>query len=157
MLKRKLCIISLLFVCYLSAYGQQVTGAEAAKAAVTIMHIADCSSAATLMSDYSVNGVFEDLPADTLSSPKSLLQSASFADDATLKVYPNPTNDLLHIELAGGAGIASAALYDLQGRTVRTRFIAPASSQTATVDMRNVPAGVYMLRVRDAEGKVVKR
>ncbi len=118
MLKRKLCIISLLFVCYLSAYGQQVTGAEAAKAAVTIMHIADCSSAATLMSDYSVNGVFEDLPADTLSSPKSLLQSASFADDATLKVYPNPTNDLLHIELVGGACIASAALFDLQGRTV---------------------------------------
>ena len=81
----------------------------------------------------------------------------------TLTVYPNPTDDLLHIELAGGAGIiASAALYDLQGRTVRTRFIAPASSQTATVDMRNVPAGVYMLRVTDGEGKeygrkVVKR
>ena len=49
-----------------------------------------------------------------------------------------------------------------KGRTVRTRFIAPASSQTAMVDVRNVPAGVYMLRVTDGEGKeygrkVVKR
>ena len=80
----------------------------------------------------------------------------------SLTVYPNPTNDLLHIELAGGAGIANATLYDLQGRTVRTRFIAPANSQTATVDVRGVPAGVYMLRVTDGEGKeyegkVVKR
>ncbi|MBR3559282.1 MAG: T9SS type A sorting domain-containing protein [Bacteroidales bacterium] len=53
-------------------------------------------------------------------------------------------------------------LGDGQGRTVRTRFIAPASSQTAMVDVRNVPAGVYMLRVTDGEGKeygrkVVKR
>ncbi len=49
-----------------------------------------------------------------------------------------------------------------KGRTVRTRFIAPASSQTATVDVRGIPAGVYMLRVRDAEGneyhqKIIKK
>ena len=49
-----------------------------------------------------------------------------------------------------------------KGRAVQTRFIAPASSQTATVDMRNVPAGVYMLRVTDAEGneyhqKIIKK
>ena len=98
--------------------------------------------------------------------PQTNAHSAGSAEPQTnahtLTVYPNPTNDLLHIELAGGAGIASAALFDLQGRTVRTRFIASANSQTAKVDMRNVPAGVYMLRVRDAEGKeygrkVVKR
>ena len=88
--------------------------------------------------------------------------AADMFDNAALTVYPNPADDLLHIELAGGAGIASATLYDLQGRTVRTRFIASANSQTATVDMRNVPAGVYMLRVTDGdgkeyEGKVVKK
>ncbi len=88
--------------------------------------------------------------------------TTDITEDNALTVYPNPTNDLLHIELAGGAGIASAALFDLQGRAVRTRFIASASSQTATVDVRGVPAGVYMLRVTDGEGKeygrkVVKR
>ena len=40
-----------------------------------------------------------------------------------------------------------------KGRAVRTRFIASANSQTATVDVRNVPAGVYLLRVTDREGK----
>ncbi len=67
------------------------------------------------------------------------------ADDAALTVYPNPIDNLLHIELSGGAGVAGAALFDLQGRTVRTRFIASANSQTATVDVRGVPAGVYIL------------
>ena len=75
--------------------------------------------------------------------------AADMFDNAALTVYPNPADDLLHIELAGDAGIASAALFDLQGRAVRTRFIASANSQTATVDMRNVPAGVYILRVND--------
>ena len=79
--------------------------------------------------------------------------AADMFDNAALTVYPNPTDNLLHIELVGGACIANATLYDLQGRTVRTRFIAPASSQTATVDLRGVPAGVYMLRVTDADGK----
>ena len=67
------------------------------------------------------------------------------ADDAALTVYPNPIDNFLHIELAGGAGIANVALYDLQGRAVRTRLIASANSQIATVDVRGVPAGVYIL------------
>ena len=74
-------------------------------------------------------------------------------DDAALTVYPNPTDDLLYIELSG-AGIATVALYDLQGRMVTgTHTGAPQQGGTATVNLRNVPAGVYVLRVTDAEGK----
>ena len=81
-----------------------------------------------------------------------------------MTVYPNPTDDLLYIELSG-AGIAIVALYDLQGRTIYSQN--PSNSPTdypptATVNMQNVPAGVYILRVTDANGKeyrqkVVKR
>ena len=74
-------------------------------------------------------------------------------DDAALTVYPNPTDDLLYIELSG-AGIASVALYDLQGRMVTgTHTGAPQQGGTATMSMRNVPAGFYVLRVTDANGK----
>jgi hypothetical protein len=69
-----------------------------------------------------------------------------------LRVYPNPTDDLLFVELSGGAGIANMALYDLQGRVVGTQFIA-----SATVNMRDIPAGVYVLRVMDADGKEYHR
>jgi hypothetical protein len=81
--------------------------------------------------------------------------------DTPLRVWPNPTDDLLFVELCG-AEIASVALYDLQGRAVETRHGTSLQGGTATVNMRNVPAGVYVLRVTDAEGrehqsKVVRR
>ncbi len=70
-------------------------------------------------------------------------------NDATLSVYPNPTDDLLFIELAGGAGIANIALYDLQGRKINS----PNSFTSPILDMKSVPAGVYILRVTDTDGK----
>ena len=82
----------------------------------------------------------------------------SAVDEAALTVYPNPAGDLLHIELTNGVGIASVALYDLQGRVVTgTHAGAPQPGTTTTVNLRNVPAGVYLLRVRDAEGKEYMR
>ena len=99
--------------------------------------------------------------------PQTNAHSARSAEPQTnthsLTVYPNPTNDLLHIELAGGAGIASAALFDLQGRMVAGAHAgALQRGGAATINMRHVPAGVYMLRLTDGEGKeygrkVVKR
>ena len=74
-----------------------------------------------------------------------------------IRVYPNPAGDLLHIELSCGGGIASVALYDLQGRVVETRHGTSLQGGTATVNLRSVPAGVYLLRVRDAEGKEYMR
>ena len=70
-----------------------------------------------------------------------------------ISVYPNPADDVLFIELRGGAGIANVGLYDLQGRAVGTRFIASATGASATVNMLDIPAGVYVLRVTDADGK----
>jgi len=73
--------------------------------------------------------------------------------DAALSVYPNPTDDVLFIELHGGAGIANVALYDLQGRVVETCHGASLRGGTATITVKSIPAGVYVLRVTDADGK----
>ena len=83
------------------------------------------------------------------------------ADDAALTVHPNPASDLLHIELSG-TEIATVALYDLQGRVVETRHGTSLQGPTATMNMRNIPAGVYVLRVTGADGrehhrKIVKK
>ncbi len=83
--------------------------------------------------------------------------AVNVAADAALAVYPNPTDDLLHIELSG-AEIANIALYDLQGRMVAGAHAgAPQQGTTATMNMRNVPAGVYLLRVTAADGKEYHR
>ena len=71
------------------------------------------------------------------------------AVETNLTVYPNPTDDVLIIELRGGAGIANIALYDLQGRKINS----PNSFTSPILDMKSVPAGVYILRVTDTDGK----
>jgi hypothetical protein len=43
-------------------------------------------------------------------------------------------------------------LYDLQGRAVETRHGTSLQGGTATINVRNVPAGVYVLQVTDADG-----
>ena len=92
-------------------------------------------------------------------TPAQIAQLQTIAEPQTnahaLSVYPNPTDDLLYLELSG-AGIATVALYDLQGRMVYSQN--PSNSPTehspvATVNMRNIPAGVYVLRVTDGDGK----
>ena len=102
-------------------------------------------------------GVFEAGvdDSDTTGAPTKRA-ATSAGTNAALTVYPNPTGDLLHIELSG-AEIANVALYDLQGRVVETRHGTSLQGGTATVNLRNVPAGVYLLRVRDAEGKEYMR
>ena len=77
--------------------------------------------------------------------------------DAALSVYPNPTDDLLFIELRGGAEIANVALYDLQGRIVTGVFDTPQQGGTATIIVKSIPAGVYVLRVTDADGREYHR
>ena len=123
--------------------------------------IAPCSSAATSFPNHLADGITDDNPLDTLPAPKSLQTEVSPADDAALTVYPNPTDDLLFVELRG-AGIANVALYDLQGRAVETLRATSLQDGTATLDVKSLPAGVYVLRVKDAEGreyqqKVVRR
>ena len=68
-------------------------------------------------------------------------------------MYPIPADDVLFIELRGGAEIANVALYDLQGRMVGANNHSPLQDGTATLNVRNIPAGVYVLRVTDADGK----
>lgn len=113
-------------------------------------HVVPCLSCAT-RDEGETFADNDSFPNDTLAAPKSLLQPASLADDATLKVYPNPTDNLLNVELPG-AEIKSVVLYDLQGRVVETHGRMALQDENATLDVHDVLAGVYLLRVTDTEG-----
>ena len=93
--------------------------------------------------------------ADTLAAPKLLQTETSSTDNTALRIYPNPTDDVLYVELSG-AGIRSVGLYDLQGRVVAD--VANAGGYpTVTLNVRSVPAGIYLLRVTDTEGRSYAR
>jgi hypothetical protein len=107
---------------------------------------------------------------DTMETRAKHAAMVTDASDASLRVYPNPTGDLLSIEM-DGAGIVNVALYDLQGRPVGANNHSPLRTgandtplpgTSATMDLHDIPAGVYILRVTATDGhehhqKIVKR
>ena len=88
---------------------------------------------------------------DDTTSTRAKRTAMDAAADAVLNVYPNPTDDILYVELSG-TGIKSVGLYDLQGRIVADAANA-GGHPAVTFNVRNVPAGVYVLRVTDENGK----
>lgn len=60
-------------------------------------------------------------------------------------VYPNPTNGLLRVELPATAQDATCSIFDLQGRQLWQQAL---SLHTNTLDLSNLPAGMYLLQLR---------
>ena len=69
-----------------------------------------------------------------------------------LLAYPNPASERLDVfvKTAPGAGPHTGELLDATGRTVR-RFAGSASDVTYLLDVADLPAGVYFLRVTTGE------
>ena len=62
----------------------------------------------------------------------------------SIGVYPNPSNDKVSID---GIEIAEIEVYNTLGQLVKT------VEDTNEISVAGLPEGVYVLRIRDAEGK----
>ncbi len=69
----------------------------------------------------------------------------------TVKVYPNPTENILHIDNINGAKIE---IYNMLGNIV---YINDKASDFNTVDLSNYAKGTYLVRVYSETGIVVKK
>ena len=79
-----------------------------------------------------------------------------------MRVYPNPATETVFVTLDGGAEINNIILYDLQGRIVGANNDSPLQTGSANLNVKSLPAGIYLLRVTDADGnfyhhKIVKK
>jgi hypothetical protein len=63
--------------------------------------------------------------------------------------YPNPTREQVHMEFSPDVQPTQVELYDLQGRLVCTQ-----SKAFESIDMSQLPAGTYTMRVTLEDGKV---
>ncbi|GAB2947142.1 hypothetical protein GCM10027048_10200 [Hymenobacter coalescens] len=75
------------------------------------------------------------------------------AAEARLQAYPNPAHDVLRVRLARQP--QRLVLLDALGRPVRTA--ATTRPSEATVDVRGLPRGLYLLRADYADGPVTRR
>ena len=63
-------------------------------------------------------------------------------NDRSFKVYPNPANDVVYIR--GTEGTANVTMFDVQGRVVKQ-----VSTQSNTVQVSDLPSGMYMIRIEN--------
>ena len=75
---------------------------------------------------------------------------------SSVSVYPNPATDIINISLKNGATVENVEIVNLAGQSV----FASKSANTANVSF--LPAGVYVVKVKDSKGvthtsKIVKK
>ncbi|MFK8165490.1 MAG: reprolysin-like metallopeptidase [Lewinella sp.] len=77
--------------------------------------------------------------------------------DAGLVAFPNPVGDVLSIrwEVALNQQL-SLELFDLNGRMLQRKAVAGAA-KSASLEMRALPSGVYLLRIDGAVRRIVKQ
>ncbi len=71
-------------------------------------------------------------------------------EDATVKIYPNPTTGLLNIE-SEKLPIKSIVLFDIYGRKV---FHSPFST---FLNISHLPAGIYIVKIATEKGEITRK
>lgn len=91
------------------------------------------------------------------SSDEDLISKKGVPGNASIIVYPNPASTFFKIQLSKPTDAqVSATLKDINGNTVwNSAKTTTAALSGKMVDVTSFSAGIYMLQVKDAEGKVV--
>jgi hypothetical protein len=77
------------------------------------------------------------------------------AINPTFTLYPNPATSTLHIKSEDNA-LRQYQITDMQGRKMQSAVL-PAQVATYEIDISQLAAGVYLLKVESEKGAVVKR
>lgn len=73
---------------------------------------------------------------------------------SNVTVYPNPTKDILYINIPQAIGASKLKLYDIQGREVLETIT---NNTTEVLNIGNLQSGVYMLSIENEANKTVKK
>ena len=76
-------------------------------------------------------------------------------DDVSIEMFPNPTVDMLLIQVSatGRAKDLTLDIFDATGRLVYCHLTPIVNRETAGISLATLPAGAYFLRLTDAQGR----
>jgi hypothetical protein len=83
-------------------------------------------------------------------------ESLAAFDPNSIQIYPNPTSDLIMVQLSGDMEtMASLTIYDLRGTIhYQEHFI---SYTEIFLDGLNISHGVYLVEISGPAGKAIKK
>lgn len=115
----------------------------------------------TLGNDYSLHVFVENTVNDSIMAEcekdniSIIPPSNTFSVElAGIQIYPNPTQGELAIETPYLKDKLMVTVFDLNGRLVRQQTITETLSR---IDLTQVPAGMYLMKIQDEEASVTKR
>jgi subtilisin-like proprotein convertase family protein len=73
---------------------------------------------------------------------------------SNVTIYPNPTKDILNINIPQAIGVSKLKLYDIQGREVLETIT---NNTTEVLNIGNLQSGVYMLSIENEANKTIKK
>ena len=85
------------------------------------------------------------------------LSSEENINDITTKdinIYPNPANDRLYVETQTLTQTLTVEIYDIFGRH---RKLSAISGQQSVIDLSELNAGIYIIKINTKEGNIVKQ
>ena len=77
----------------------------------------------------------------------AILKNQSFENNIGIKVYPNPTSDILNVSVQGYVGELLVRVVDVNGREVFNQNIKDFSSEKA-ISLKGVQSGVYIMNLK---------
>jgi hypothetical protein len=69
-----------------------------------------------------------------------------------LSVYPNPATSEINVVYGGATEVKTAAIYNIIGKTMAVYRV---NDNNANLSLENMPAGIYFLRLVNAQGQIV--
>ncbi|MBR4215488.1 MAG: T9SS type A sorting domain-containing protein [Bacteroidales bacterium] len=122
---------------------------------IVMLFLCKISYAQKVTFDYNDNGArvlrFVDLPKPELQTSVIDLQESVIQYDY-VKIYPNPVQDFLQIELYK-QDVHKAVIVDLFGRIV---LILNNLSESNNIDLSHLSSGIYLLKISDKTYKILK-
>ena len=82
----------------------------------------------------------------------STLGTNDFEAELNVRLFPNPTREILNISGLENREVKALSVYNLQGQLLINQY-----DDTSAIDVFGLPSGVYFVKIETVEGAVFKR